>query len=104
MCLSTLATTSPEARGRGRPRRARWFQLYVFTDRGSAASSWPERRPSGYEALVVTVDLPLFGVRERELRTRSSRADEWPALPPPGVGGAMTPTAFAALVDPDLRW
>ena len=34
MCLSTLATTSPAALAEAVPDVARWFQLYVFKDRG----------------------------------------------------------------------
>ena len=34
MCLSTFATTSPEALAGAVPEVARWFQLYVLKDRG----------------------------------------------------------------------
>ena len=47
----------------------RWFQLYVFSDRGVSRELVAQATEHGYEALVVTVDLPVLGVRERELRT-----------------------------------
>jgi 4-hydroxymandelate oxidase len=55
----------------------------------------------GYEALMLTADLPVVGVRERELRTeiRSS-----PANLGPSEEGAAAPWDFAALVDPMLTW
>ena len=59
----------------------------------------------GYEALVVTVDLPVLGVRERELRTplRMDAADI-PAAIAAGAAGSMTTPEFAQLLDPDLSW
>ncbi len=106
MCLSTLATTSPEDLAAAAPDAPRWFQLYVFSDRGVSRELMARAADSGFEALVVTVDLTLFGVRERELRHGE-------AHPPPaevasaaaaGVSGAVTPASLQELVDPDLRW
>jgi 4-hydroxymandelate oxidase len=106
MCLSTLATSSPEAVAEAAPDATRWFQLYVFKDRGVSRDLVRRAAASGYEALVVTVDLPLFGIRERELRSgvRSSAADKVASAAAAGASGEMTPDAFGALVDPDLRW
>jgi isopentenyl diphosphate isomerase/L-lactate dehydrogenase-like FMN-dependent dehydrogenase len=66
MCLSTLSTASPEevaATG-----VARWFQVYVFRDRGFTESLVEEAIDSGFSALVLTVDVPFLGRRERDLR------------------------------------
>jgi 4-hydroxymandelate oxidase len=68
MCLSTLATTSIRALARDVPDATRWFQLYVYEDRGISRELVARAVEHGYEALVVTVDLPVRGVRERELR------------------------------------
>jgi 4-hydroxymandelate oxidase len=106
MCLSTLATTSPEALAEAVPEASRWFQLYVFSDRGVSRDLVQRAAAHGYEALVVTVDLPVFGIRERELRSRvrSSDAEQVASAAAAGAAGEMTPAAFGALVDPDLRW
>jgi 4-hydroxymandelate oxidase len=105
MCLSTLATSSPEAVAEAAPGAPRWFQLYVFKDRGVSRDLVRRAAASQYEALVVTIDLPLFGVRERELRSvDSSAADQVASASAAGVTGEMTPAAFGKLVDPDLRW
>jgi len=45
-----------------------WFQLYVFRDRGVSERLLLRARDSGYEALVLTCDLPLQGKRERDWR------------------------------------
>jgi 4-hydroxymandelate oxidase len=106
MCLSTLATTSPEAVAEMVPAAPRWFQLYVFSDRGVSRDLMARAVQHGYEALVVTVDLPVLGVRERELRSdvRSSHGERVASAAAAGASGEMTPADFAELVDPDLRW
>ena len=46
----------------------RWFQLYAHNDRGISADLVARAAAAGFGALVVTVDLPVFGRREREIR------------------------------------
>ncbi|MDR3719634.1 MAG: alpha-hydroxy acid oxidase [Bryobacteraceae bacterium] len=45
-----------------------WFQLYVNADRGFTRELVQRAEAAGYEALVVTVDVPVNGPRDRELR------------------------------------
>lgn len=106
MCLSTLATTSADALAEAVPEAPRWFQLYVFSDRGISRELVQRAADHGYEALVVTVDLPVVGIRDRELRARvgSSAAEQVASAAAAGASGEMTPAAFGALVDPDLTW
>jgi 4-hydroxymandelate oxidase len=106
MCLSTLGTTSAPALAEGAPDCGRWFQLYVFADRGVSRELVAQAAEHGYEALVVTVDLPVLGVRERELRTgvHAATADAVASAVAAGATGMMTPADFAALIDPDLKW
>jgi 4-hydroxymandelate oxidase len=106
MCLSTLATTSPDDLAAAVPEVSRWFQLYVFSDRGVSRELVRTAADHGYEAIVVTVDLPVFGIRERELRSRvrSSAAEQVASAAAAGASGVMTPADFGALVDPDLEW
>ncbi|WP_394842877.1 alpha-hydroxy-acid oxidizing protein [Pendulispora brunnea] len=46
----------------------RWFQLYVNKDRGITRSIIERADAAGYEALVVTVDVPVMGRRLSDLR------------------------------------
>jgi 4-hydroxymandelate oxidase len=105
MCLSTLGTTTAEALAQAVPEAARWFQVYVFTDRGVTRELIARASENGYEALVVTVDLPVMGLRERDLRSGvNAAASEVSSASSAGAEGAMTPADFARLVDPDLSW
>jgi 4-hydroxymandelate oxidase len=105
MCLSTLATTSIEALAEAVPRAPRWFQLYVFADRGVSRDLVARAVAHGYEALVVTVDLPMFGLRERDLRSGvSSSTAAVSAAAAAGATGLMSPADFGQLIDPELRW
>jgi (S)-mandelate dehydrogenase len=45
-----------------------WFQLYAVRDRGFREKLVLRAKSSGYEALLVTVDLPVSGKRERDPR------------------------------------
>ena len=106
MCLSTLANATPGQVAKAAPDAARWFQLYVFTDRGVSRELVASAAEHGYEALVVTVDLPVLGLREREIRSGVHAADARAvaAAASAGAEGSMSPADFAGLVDPDLTW
>jgi 4-hydroxymandelate oxidase len=45
-----------------------WFQLYIQPDRGFTEAIVRRAEAAGCKALVVTVDSPVFGRRERDLR------------------------------------
>jgi 4-hydroxymandelate oxidase len=46
----------------------RWLQLYVLRDRQRTLDHIAEAREAGYGAVVLTVDMPYVGRRERDLR------------------------------------
>jgi L-lactate dehydrogenase (cytochrome) len=46
----------------------RWFQLYASGGRPEAGETMARAEAAGYEALVVTVDTPALGNRERDVR------------------------------------
>lgn len=65
--LSTMATTSIEAiAGTG---ANRYFQLYLFRDRGLTKALLKRAAANGYGALCLTVDTAIAGNRERDLRS-----------------------------------
>ncbi len=86
--LSTLGTRSIEevAACSGGPK---WFQVYVWRDRGLVRERLERAAAAGYEAVVLTVDTAVLGRRERDVRRGFT-------LPPelgPGtiVSGAVHP-------------
>lgn len=72
MVLSTQASTSLEAVaqaiGQDAERGPLWFQLYLQHDRGFTRELVQRAEIAGYEALVLTVDAPSSGARDRERR------------------------------------
>jgi len=66
--LSTMGTTSIEDVAAAGPGARRWFQLYVWKDRSRAEDLMARARAAGYEALVLTVDVPVAGARLRDAR------------------------------------
>jgi isopentenyl diphosphate isomerase/L-lactate dehydrogenase-like FMN-dependent dehydrogenase len=71
----------------------RWLQLYVQLDRAQTLDHLAEAREAACGAVVLTVDLPLIGRRERDLRLGF-------AIPP------EVPLHYGTLVDvdPTLTW
>jgi 4-hydroxymandelate oxidase len=67
MCVSTL-TSSTHAEIATAGKGPRWFQLYVLRDRQRTLDHIAEAKEAGYSAVVLTVDLPYVGRRERDLR------------------------------------
>jgi 4-hydroxymandelate oxidase len=67
MVLSTQASVTLEAAAQAGA-TCRWFQLYVQPARDVTLSLVRRAEAAGYEALVVTVDAPINGVRNREHR------------------------------------
>ncbi|GAA5232862.1 alpha-hydroxy-acid oxidizing protein [Verticiella sediminum] len=65
--LSTASSVSLEDVARGAPDTELWFQLYVISRR--IADALVERAlAAGYRTLVLTIDVPVSGYRERDLR------------------------------------
>jgi 4-hydroxymandelate oxidase len=67
--VSTVASRSIEAIAAAVPDARRWFQLYVQRDWALTRSLVERAAAAGYEALVLTVDLPVLGYRDDILRT-----------------------------------
>ncbi len=65
--LSTLGTTSVERLADEAAATERWFQLYVSKDRGRSLELVARAREAGYTTLVLTVDVPVAGSRNRDL-------------------------------------
>ena len=98
MCMSTMATSTPEeVAATGVPR---WFQVYVFRDEGITRELVARVADAGFTALVLTVDTPFLGRRERDLRTGFVVEHPVASL---GQGG-LTPAETFALVSASVSW
>ncbi len=88
MVLSTLATVSMEAAAAA-GETCRWFQLYMQPDREDTLRLVRRAEAAGYEVLVITVDAPVSGVRNREQRAGFRLP---PALVPENLRGLARPS------------
>ena len=67
-CLSTNSVKPLEAITDAVPQGNNWFQLYFLKDRDWMNSLVERAKNSGYSTLCVTLDLPVAGRRERDIR------------------------------------
>jgi isopentenyl diphosphate isomerase/L-lactate dehydrogenase-like FMN-dependent dehydrogenase len=112
MCLSTIATATLEEVAAAAPGAPRWFQLYVFRDRGVTEDLISQAAAHEYGAIVLTVDAPRLGRRERDLRT-AFRVPEQITVPSfaaalaasdAGKWEGATPLELLSAIDPSLTW
>jgi isopentenyl diphosphate isomerase/L-lactate dehydrogenase-like FMN-dependent dehydrogenase len=100
MCLSTITTSMPaEVAATGAPL---WFQLYVFRDEGITRELIAQARDGGFRALVLTIDAPVRGQRERDVRTGFTIPDDI-RIAPLGRGG-LTPMEVFSAVSASVTW
>ncbi len=112
MILSTLSNTPVEdvvAAASGPV----WFQLYIYKDRKASEGVVRRAEAAGCKALVLTVDAPLLGRRERDIRNRfrlplglavANMLPEGYGEVPPAAADSGLAAYFATLLDPALTW
>ncbi|MCX5044400.1 alpha-hydroxy-acid oxidizing protein [Aldersonia sp. NBC_00410] len=66
--LSTMGTASIEDVKAANPHGRNWFQLYMWKDRDRSMQLVSRAAAAGYDALLVTVDVPVAGARLRDKR------------------------------------
>jgi 4-hydroxymandelate oxidase len=91
--FSTLSSLSLEQIATAAPSGPRWFQLYLQPDFDVTHELVRRAEASGYLALVLTVDAPVLGARDRQ--TRDGVAIRSPV--PLGNGKHVVPPARAPL-------
>jgi isopentenyl diphosphate isomerase/L-lactate dehydrogenase-like FMN-dependent dehydrogenase len=104
-CLSTLSSLSPAEVASAAPEGLRWFQLYWSRDRGFTSEIVASAVEAGFSAILLTVDLPVAGRRERDLRAAFELPVDLP-LPnlPRHLGGGNFHAALGEVVDPTITW
>jgi 4-hydroxymandelate oxidase len=96
-----------------------WFQLYLYQDRGKSKALIEEAVRAGYTGVVLTVDAPLLGRRERDIRSAFTLPGHLTIANAADAGMAVVPEASteasglmlhfrslhdAALVPKDIAW
>jgi 4-hydroxymandelate oxidase len=89
-----------------------WFQLYLYRDRGASAELIRRVEAAGFSALMLTVDAPVLGRRERDVRNRfrlphglhvrnltAAGMSDLPSVADSGLAAY-----FASLLDPAIGW
>ncbi|KQQ01443.1 MULTISPECIES: alpha-hydroxy acid oxidase [unclassified Rathayibacter] len=66
--LSTMGTTAIEDVKAANPHGRNWFQLYMWKDRDRSMALVDRAAASGFDTLLVTVDVPVAGARLRDKR------------------------------------
>ncbi|KAB7516764.1 lactate 2-monooxygenase [Halosegnis rubeus] len=92
--LSSLSTRSMEEVADALGDTPKWFQYYWSADRDVAASFLDRAEEAGYEAIVLTVDAPTLGWRERLLSK-----GYYPFLDGEGMGNYFSDPAFRESLD-----
>lgn len=116
LVVSTMATTSIEDISKAATQPL-WFQLYVQRDRGFTKELVQRAEAAGVQALCLTVDTPITGQRNREMRAQFElpTAMERPnlrGLQLNGVAVATDPTGhlatsgsiYTVMTDPAMSW
>jgi 4-hydroxymandelate oxidase len=93
-----------------------WFQLYVYRDRQATEGLVRRAEAAGCRALVLTVDAPLLGRRERDVRNRfrlppgltvaNMLPEGYGEVPmaPSGIADSGLAVYFASLLNPAMTW
>jgi 4-hydroxymandelate oxidase len=103
---STMSSASMEEIAAAAPGGTRFFQLYAQVDPGRTRSLVERAAAAGYGAVVLTVDLPELGYRDRDRRSGFSLdvphgnfRDDSPTHANHGGEGAADPAADVETVD-----
>lgn len=113
MTLSSWSTMALEDVMAAAPVGPKWFQLYVYKDRAVTLDLIQRAERAGYTCLAVTVDTPVLGRREADLRNQFKLPSHLTMGNFKAVGGghaAGTTQAgglakyVASLIDKTLNW
>jgi len=116
MTLSSWSTTALEDVQAAAPKGLKWFQLYVYKDRKVTLQLIRRAEKAGYKALAVTVDTPVLGRREADIKNQfslpshltmgnfSHLGGEHADGTKGKAGGSSLASYVASLIDKTLTW
>ncbi|GAA0479742.1 lactate 2-monooxygenase [Salinibacillus aidingensis] len=91
---STASTYNLEKTSEVMEDKERWFQLYWSSDREIAASMVKRAEKAGYSAIVITLDTPMMGWREKDIDHAYL-----PFLQAEGIGNYLNDPVFLSRLD-----
>lgn len=92
-CMSTTSSRTLEEVAAAAPGADRWFQLYIVGGMAYSRTLVERAEAAGFRALVLTVDLPVLGRRERDARS----GFQMPALAHVDPAGSERDNRYGAL-------
>jgi len=117
MTLSSWSTTSLEEVAEVDSKAIRWFQLYVYKDRVVTMDLVRRAERAGYKAFAVTVDTPVLGRREADIKNRFALPNHLTMANFTSQGGSLAEgtknkggsgsglaSYVASLIDKSLNW
>ncbi len=86
---------------------SRWFQLYFKKDQEANKGLLQRAEKAGYSAIVLTVDLPVLGIRERDIRNQYIVSQDFARANAPSNQSAAGMRNLQSLLEgmkEDLSW
>jgi L-lactate dehydrogenase (cytochrome) len=105
LCPTLASCTMDEMLSARAEGQTQWWQLYVNKDRELTKSVVQKAEANGFKALFVTVDAPLLGRRERDMRNKAKITASVQTKQKDKVPTSQgTTRAISSFLDPALNW
>ena len=104
MVLSTQTNTHPREVALSLDGSPGWFQLYAMRDPKVTEALATAAAEHGYEALVLTVDFPVGGIRQRDIDSGFAVTESTYVDTIAGGGRPLPPAERHMQHDPSLTW
>jgi len=104
MVVLTQTTTHPREIAAALGEAPRWFQLYAMRDPAVTEALTQGAVDQGYEAIVLTVDFPVGGLRQRDIDSGFAVTEPTYVDMIAGGGRPLPPAERHAQHDPSLTW
>jgi len=105
LCPTLASCTMDEMHSARADGQTQWWQLYVNKDRELTKSVVQRAEAKGFKALFVTVDAPLLGRRERDMRNKAKLSASVQGKQKTKVDSSQgTTRAISSFLDPSLNW
>ncbi|CAG2105892.1 unnamed protein product [Medioppia subpectinata] len=100
MAVSSGSRVTLEDIAGAEPSLHKWMQLFIYRDREVTRDLALRAQASGYKALLLTVDMPVLGLRYHNQKNNFTNADNRVNYEPYGAGARVADNATWA----DVAW